>query len=187
MIQLNPDCVMVELENGQALPHSVELVTVEFLGDAASWMDPECLRSICEGVVIYLRDELGKGVVPLHEFARVLGAVMRDLGFDANLPLQPDNLGRVYKTDIGDWLGRHDLGFDLMLFKRLREEMCRRLDGEAPSVLWIHGIRKCVKRHLGARRWSQRCQLLNDQLVAFIRACFDREADKGSALVLHAR
>ena len=186
MIQLNPDCVMVELENGKALPCSVELLTVEMLGEKASWMDPEILQNICEAVMLYLRDELGKGSVPFHEFAQVLKDVLRGFGFEVCIPKKSHPSLPVRKTDLADWLGRQELGFDLMLFQRLREELTERLLEEPAGVLWIHGTHNCVKAHLGARRWSRKCQQLNDQLVAFIRECFDREANAGSSLIVHA-
>lgn len=187
MIQLNPDCVMVELENGNALPCSVELLTLEMLGKEASWIDSEILRNICDAVVLYLRDELGKGSVPLYEFAHILEEVLRGFGFDVAVPRKSQPTRPVCKTDLADWLGRQELGFDLMLFQRLREELTRRLLQKPAGVLWIHGTRNCVKAHLGARRWSRKCQQLHDQMVAFIRECFDREADAGSSLIVHAQ
>lgn len=177
---------MVELEDGKALPYSVELLTVEMLGEKASWMDPEILQNICEAVMLYLRDELGKGSVPFHEFAHVLEEVMRGFGFEVSAPKAPQPTQPVRKTDLSDWLGRQELGFDLMLYQRLREELSERLLEEPNGVLWIHGTHNCVKAHLGARRWSRKCQQLHDQLVAFIRECFDREANTGSSLIVHA-
>lgn len=186
MIQLNPDCIMMELEGGNALPCSVEIMTVELLGENASWMDPEILQNICQAVILYLRDELGKESVSFHEFTRVLEEVLRGFGFDMTVPQAVSSSGRVDKTDICEWLGRQDTGLELILFQRLREELAKRLEHEPPSVLWIHGLRNFVKSQLGARRWSRKCQHLNDQLIAFIRDCFDRQANTGSALVLHS-
>ena len=186
MIQLNPDCVLVELDNGKALPCSVELLTVEMLGQEASWIDPEILQNICDAVMLYLKEEMGKGSVPFYEFAHVLEEVLRGFGFQVAVPKQSPNTRPVCKTDLADWLGRQELGFDLMLFQRLREEVSQRLVQTPTGVLWIHGTRNCVKAHLGARRWSRKCQHLHDQLVDFIRECFDREADAGSSLIVHA-
>lgn len=186
MIQLNPECVMVELENGKALPCSVELLTVEMLGEKAAWMDPEILKNIFEAVMLYLKDELGKGSVPFHEFAHVLEEVMKGFGFEVSVPKTPQPTQQVQKMDLSEWFGRQELGFDLMLFQRLREKLSERLVEEPTGVLWIHGTRNCVKTHLGARRWSRRCQQLHDQLVDFIRECFDREANAGSSLIVHA-
>ncbi len=187
MIQLNPNCVVLELQGGNTLPCSVELMTVELLGESASWIDPEILKNINQAVILYLRDELGKHLVSFHEFAEVLEQVLKGFGFDMTLPrteLAPS--GRIEKTDIADWLGRKDQGLELMMFQRLRSELSKKLNNEPPCVLWIHGLRACVKSHLGARRWSRKCQDLNAQLISFLRDCFDRNANSDCLLVVHA-
>ena len=97
MIQLNPDCVVLELEGGNNLPCSVELMTVELLGETSSWMDPEILKNINHGVIVYLRDELGKQLVSFEEFAEVL----KKIGFRlprrqlSQLPTPPPRDGRL--------------------------------------------------------------------------------------------
>lgn len=187
MIQLNPDCVVLELESGNTLPCSVELMTVELLGETASWIDPEILRNINQAVILYLRDELGKHLVSFQEFSEVLEQVLKGFGFDLALPRSAvTKSGGVEKTNIADWLGRKDQGFELMMFQRLRKELSKKLSNEPPGVLWIHGLRECVKNQLGARRWSRKCQDLNDQLISFIRECFDRSAHSDCSLVVHA-
>jgi len=35
-----------------------------------------------------------------------------------------------------------------------------------------------VKKIAGARRWSNRCELLQDQIVDFLRQCLNQEAEK---------
>ncbi len=187
MIQLNPDCVVLELNDGNSLPCSVELMTVDLLGENASWIDPAILKNINQAVILYLREELGKHLVSFQEYAEVLEQVMKGFGFDFSLNT-PTNASptQVEKTDISDWLGRKECGFELMMFQRLRKELSRKLTEQPPGVLWIHGLRKCVKNHLGARRWSRKCQDLNDQMISFIRECFDRNAQPDCSLILHA-
>ena len=41
-----------------------------------------------------------------------------------------------------------------------------------------------VKRVLRARRWSRRCQTLSDQVVSFMRQCFDEHAAADCLLVV---
>jgi hypothetical protein len=42
-----------------------------------------------------------------------------------------------------------------------------------------------VKQIAGARRWSQRCERLQDQIVEFLRQCMTSETEKsGCALVV---
>jgi hypothetical protein len=44
-----------------------------------------------------------------------------------------------------------------------------------PEVLRFRGLRICVKQLIGAKRWSRRCQRLNDQIVDYLRTCLSAE------------
>jgi hypothetical protein len=49
----------------------------------------------------------------------------------------------------------------------------------------FHGLRRCVKRLAGARRWSRRCDRLQAQIVAYLRGCLTAEtAQNECALVV---
>jgi hypothetical protein len=56
---------------------------------------------------------------------------------------------------------------------------------QSPRVVRFRGLRGCVKQIAGARRWSQRCEQLQDQIVEFLRQCMNQETEKaGCALVV---
>jgi hypothetical protein len=74
-------------------------------------------------------------------------------------------------------------GFELLFFPQLREELRRNLV-QSPSVLRFHGLRACVKQLEGARRWSQRCQKLHDQIVEFLRSCWETEPARRSCALM---
>jgi len=75
-------------------------------------------------------------------------------------------------------------GFELMFFPHLREEMRNKLE-ESPHVLRFHGLRGCVKQLSGAERWNRRCQNLNDQIVEYLRSCWQTEqASLSCALIV---
>ena len=69
MIQLNPNCLVVLCDESQAVPTSVESLTLQILGEQASWLDAGVLKDICGAVLSYLGEEQGKQSVPFHEFA----------------------------------------------------------------------------------------------------------------------
>jgi hypothetical protein len=186
MIQLNPNCLVVLCDESQAVPTSVESLTLQILGEQASWLDAGVLKDICGAVLSYLREEQGKQSVPFYEFAEVLEEVLRGFGLSLNSRADESQLPRVVKTNVMDWLhGRQDTGFDLMLFHLLRDGLDQSLQQGEARILWVHGLRHCVKQHLGAQRWGRRCQQFNDQLIAFIRQCFDQKAGPGYSLILH--
>ena len=62
----------------------------------------------------------------------------------------------------------------LAFFPELRNQLRTQLTA-SPDLLRFEGLRGCVKHLLGARRWSRRCQNLNDQIVEFIRHCLRRD------------
>src|SRR6202012_418369 len=66
-------------------------------------------------------------------------------------------------------------GFELFFFPTLREEVKNKL-GQSPDVLRFHGLRGCVKQLAGTERWTRRCQSLNDQIVEFLRGCWQSES-----------
>ena len=51
MIQLNPNCLVVLCDESQAVPTSVESLTLQFLGEQASWLDAGVLKDICGAVL----------------------------------------------------------------------------------------------------------------------------------------
>jgi hypothetical protein len=75
-------------------------------------------------------------------------------------------------------------GFELLFFPQLRQELQRQLQ-QAPQVVRFRGLRDCVKQLAGAPRWNRRCQSLNDQIVEFLRSCWETEnASQSCALVV---
>jgi hypothetical protein len=70
-----------------------------------------------------------------------------------------------------------------MFFSRLKQELDEKL-GESPQILHFKGLRGCVKQLIGARRWSGRCQQLNDQIVNYLRAGWERGKPGDSCALL---
>jgi len=77
-------------------------------------------------------------------------------------------------SDLGLLVEAGDPGLELVLFSRLRQELKKQLS-KAPRVLRFNGLRECVKRTTGARRWNPQCQQLSDQIVKFLRDCLAAE------------
>lgn len=182
MIQLHPDCLMFQLEGGEFIPCSAELVTVELMGDAAGMLDPELIRNAAQAVLHYFRVDLGRTAVSIREFSQALAAVLRGFGLSVKPAPAPD-AGAEGEGDAPRSIGESDLrllacesgkGFELAFFPRLRDELRQQL-GQSPRRVCFTGLRGCVKQLAGARRWSERCQSLSDQIVEFLRQCLSSE------------
>jgi hypothetical protein len=211
MIQLKTDCLIFQTEGGENIPCSAEWVTFELLGEGAETVDPEVVRHASAAVLHYFKHELQRQSVSVGEFALALEKVLRSFGLSVSaepkmqppaqqssetpLPLcaagscksVPPGLAkplRVLESNLKDLASNASSeGFELLFFPQLRQELKRNLE-QSPNVLRFHSLRDCVKQLAGARRWSQRCQRLHDQIVDFLRSCWETEPARCSCALL---
>ena len=74
-------------------------------------------------------------------------------------------------------------GFELLFFPRLRHELRTQLR-QSPRVVRFRGLRGCVKQLAGARRWSHRCEKLQDQIVEYLRGCLTAEPEQNECALV---
>ena len=175
MIALQSGCLIFKLADGESIPCSAEMVTVEIIGSASGQIDQEMLQHAAASVFHYFRQELKRETVTVGEFAGALEKVLRDLGFiirsggiEARQTVETD-LGRLARDSAGS--------LELFFFPRLRDELRARLR-QSPRVLRFRGLRGCVKQVAGARRWSARCERMRDQIVGYLRECLVAEPEQ---------
>ena len=192
MILLRPDCLVFKTAEGECVPCSAHEVTVELIGDSAEWLDTELVSHAAEAVLHFFKSEKGQDSVSVGEFSEALERVLRGLGIDVKASgkeepaaeAMPQPTPRLVEADLRELAGESDLGGELVFFPRLRDAIRRELDG-SPTILRFSGLRECVKRLTGAKRWSAHCQALNDQIVDYLRTCLGAErSGAGCALVV---
>jgi len=199
MIQLKTDCLVFQTNEGENIPCSAEWVTFELMGDGAALVDPEVVRHASAAVLHYFKHELQRQFVSVGEFALALEKVLRSFGLSVSAecqtqpPEQKDGATppppcasppRVLESNLKDLAGlAASEGFELLFFPQLRQELRRNLD-QSPNVLRFHSLRDCVKQLAGARRWSHRCQRLHDQIVDFLRSCWESEPARRSCALM---
>lgn len=176
MMQLNPDALVFKTTAGENIPCSAELVTIELMGEAVTLVDPELIRNASAAVLHYFKSDLGRHSVSVGEFSLALERVLRGFGLEIKSSAK-DDAPEVAEADLRELAYAAGKGFELVFFSRLRDELRRKLDG-APNVVRFNGLRGCVKQLIGAQRWSQRCELLNDQIVDYLRTCWSVESKK---------
>lgn len=173
MISLAKDCLLFELASGESLPFSSEMISIELMGDAATKFDPEVIQHAAASVFHYFRQDLARESVTVAEFAEALEKALHGLGFYVG----PAETGitspagadlRVLARESGD-------ARELLFFPRLRNELRLQLQA-SPRLVRFRGLRGCVKHLAGARRWSARCESLQDQIVGYLRECLNRES-----------
>ena len=180
MIALHSDCLMFQLANGESVPCSAEMITVEIVGESRSELDMETLRHAAASVFHYFKNELQREAVTVGEFSQALEKVLTHLGYTiSHGDLEPRGL----PTDLDRLARESGDNLELFFFPRLRQELRGQLS-RSPQVVRFHGLRGCVKQMAGARRWNHRCEQLQDQIVAYLRECLNAESEPPKCALL---
>jgi hypothetical protein len=184
MIALQSDCLIFRLNNGESVPCSPEMISVELVGDSGGHLDPEVLRHAAASVFYYFKKELDRETVTVGEFAGALEKVLRKLGLTLHADEFQTRPPETIEADLGLFARKSGDSLELFFFPRLRDEL-RQMLRQSPRVLRFHGLRGCVKLLAGAQRWSARCEQMQEQVVGYLRECLTAEPEqKDCALVV---
>ena len=176
MIALQSGCLLFQLTNGESVPCSAEMISVEIVGNAGGLLDPETLRHATASVFHYFKEELRRETVTIGEFAQALEKALRGLGYIIRAGgIETPALNA--ETDLARLARESADSLELFFFPRLRDELRAQLR-HSPRVLRFRGLRGCVKQLAGARRWSHRCERLQEQIVEYMRGCLSAEPDQ---------
>ena len=182
MIALQSDHLIFQLTNGESVPCSAEMITIEIVGTAEGTLDPGLLRHAAASVFHYFKTELERETVTVGEFAIALEKALHGLG----LTLFADNSEtrlQTLETDLGLIARESADNLELFFFPRLRNELRAKLR-RAPRVLRFRGLRGCVKQLAGARRWSARCEKMQEQVVEYLRGCLTAESEQNECALV---
>jgi hypothetical protein len=176
MIQLLENSIWVEKPSGSTSVCTAEQITIELMGGAIEGLDPEMVRQAAAGVLHYFKVELGREFVTVGEFSTALAKVLKGFGLDVESTALIEGVGsKVVTTDLRELAKNCGDEFELGFFVRLRERVKTSL-ADSPKSVQFQGLRSCVKQLARARRWSARCQQLQEQIVNFLRECLEQEA-----------
>jgi hypothetical protein len=165
--------LIFQTNDGQQVPCSAEWVTLELIGDAASLVDPELIRHASVAVLHYFKHELNRQFVSVAEFAAVLERALHAVGLSVFAEAEP-SCARVQDSHLPELMKSSGENGELFFFPQLRQELQRRLE-ESPQIVRFNGLRPCVKQLAGADRWSPRCENLSDQIVDYLRTCWQSD------------
>ncbi|HTB84665.1 MAG TPA: hypothetical protein VK742_13500 [Candidatus Sulfotelmatobacter sp.] len=176
MIALQSGHLIFQLTNGESVPCSVEMISIEIAGNSEGLIDAETLRHAAASVFHYFKVELEREMVTVGEFAQALEKALHGLGLtlfaDQSAPAK-----NLREADLGDLAPEAPETLELFFFPRLRDELRAQLR-HAPRVLRFRGLRGCVKRLAGAQRWSPRCDQMQEQIVGYLRQCLVAEPEQ---------
>ena len=198
MIALAPDCLFFQMQNGESLPLSAEMLSFDLMGNTSQYFDAEFVRHASHAVIHYFRHDLGRNTVTMGEFAAALEKVLRgfvlcrkgqESGSNANedQPSSPPEghpeAARYFESDLSRLACESGKGCELFFFPRLRDQVRHQL-GQGPTMLRFRELRRCVKQLAGAQRWSPRCQCLKEQIVTFLRDCLSTQRSDGQVAMV---
>ncbi|HEV2393304.1 MAG TPA: hypothetical protein VG146_13195 [Verrucomicrobiae bacterium] len=172
MITLAADCLIFEMANGEGVPFSSDMISIELTGQSGQCFEPDFVRHAAKAVFHFFKHELGRQTVSVAEFAEALEKVLRGFNPLPAAPLEAPRATRVVESDLFRLARDSGQSCELLFFPLLREALRQHLR-QSPRLLRFHGLRGCVKQLAGARRWTPRCQGLEEQIVAYLRECLN--------------
>ncbi len=182
MIQLSPDCLLVQLSNGEQVPCSVEAISVELVGEATAKLGVEFVHDAAAAVIHHFKNDLGQITVTAGEFSAALEQALAAFGLELPsveivLPRSPAPEAdlRLLATAAGKT--------EILFYSSLRDELRRQLR-QSPRQLRFRGLRGCVKQLAGTRRWSARCRQLEAQILAYLGQCLHAEAGRADCTLV---
>jgi hypothetical protein len=179
MIALNSDCLLFQLQNGESIPCSPDMIAIEIVGEANGLLEPETLRHAAASVFHYFKTELAREVVTIGEFSLALEKALLCLGYSIHAQEPGGPAPEPNDADLARLASEAGDSLELLFFPRLRDELRDRLRA-SPRLVRFRGLRVCVKKLAGARRWSSRCEQLQDQIVDYLRGCLTAETEKAN-------
>jgi len=174
MIALCSDCLVFEMENGEGIPCTAEMISVEIAEGAEGVLDAEMMQHAAASVFHYFKVELKRDMVTVGEFSLALEKALQHLGLTIHACTHAPVIPGVAEADLRRLACEAGDNLELLFFPRLRSELRNQLLA-SPRVLHFRGLRGCVKHLAGARRWSDRCERIQEQIVDYLRQCLTAE------------
>jgi hypothetical protein len=184
MIALQSDHLIFQLTNGESVPCSAEMITIEIAGNSEGLIDTDMLHHAAASVFHYFKCEMERQTVTVGEFALALEKVLHGFGLTLYADGPPPPADELPEADLGHLARESADSLELFFFPRLRDALRAQLR-QSPRVLHFRGLRGCVKQLAGAQRWSARCEKMQEQIVGYLRECLTAEPEqKACALVV---
>jgi len=182
MIALQSDHLLFQLTNGESVPCSAEMITIEIAGNSEGLLDPEMLRQAAASVFHYFKVEQERESVTVGEFALALEKALHGLGLTLYADHTPSEF-EPRESDLGALVRESAENLELFFFPRLRSELRAQLR-HAPRVLRFRGLRGCAKQLAGAQRWGPRCEKMQEQIVEYLRNCLTAEPEQNECALV---
>lgn len=184
MIWLADKFLFFQMPSGESVPFSAEMISVELADGSPDAFSQDFLEHAAASVFHYFKHDLGRKTVSVAEFAAAFESVLNGLGLKPGggtrpAPTRDDSANK----DLQLLLSHAGAAGELAFFPRLRTAVLAQFQ-LTPRLVRFRGLRGCVKRLLGAERWSPRCDRLRDQILEFLQHTLSKETAGSNCALL---
>jgi len=124
-------------------------------------------EDVTEGVMSYLALQFEANVLTVPSLVQAVQSILQVIGYAEVAPHFEPGLPGV-RLSLMELAREAGSGYELLFFQRLGGELQTLLSGGA-TFFELVGLVPCVK-HLRARKcWSRECDVLQDEIVSFVR------------------
>ena len=184
MIALQSDCLIFQLANGESIPCSAEMISVEIVGDARGTARSRNAPARRRLRLSLFQERTGTRDRHRRRICRRAGKSPAQSRLAPSAPAASSrDRGEIIETDLRRLARESADSLELFFFPRLRDELRAQLR-QSPRVVRFRGLRGCVKQLAGARRWSHRCEKMQDQIVGYLRECLTAEPEQNECALV---
>lgn len=130
--------------------------------DVPGWM----AEDISRGVESFLTKHYKGTVIDSDDLFARIEKTLANLGLNdvaANIDKTPPPV----RVSLSELARRAGSGYELAFFQLLEEQLRSATAGGAHRVE-CHGMKNCVRRLSSSKKWSQRCDQLQDEIISFV-------------------
>ena len=102
------------MANGEQVPFSAEMISVELVGETTRWIDPEMAYHAAKAVFHYFKQELRRQSVTAEEFAVAMEKVLH--GFSQKGAKVPEVKASVMESDLLRLAREAGVGCEMLFF-----------------------------------------------------------------------
>jgi hypothetical protein len=162
MIQPREDIVWVRADDGRLTPFDADRLTqsIQLACKCAGHHDLLVAESVAAAVHAYVKE----CPTDVQEIACIV--------LDVLTMLACDDIARAYSSRGERAEIRLDQidGFELEFFRELDAALRAATGAEEMAMVQLRGLRACVMRLRGARRWGDSCRAMAEDILDFIRS-----------------
>lgn len=136
---------------------------------------------VAASVICYLSTTYQENVITTKQLRNVVVSVLRAIGY-AEVALHFQTLDLPFELSLRELAREAGPGYELAFFQLLKERIQPALSNRA-SNLDFYGLQSCVRLLRSTKNWTRGCSELQNEIVEFLRAQFQRANLKAHILL----